>query len=118
MLDNVKDCCLSFEEFTVVEDLVQILEPFQRASCILCVELNPTMCKVLVTFEKIKKILNNPNFSSVIQMVEICKRIRDEEIPLMAAMLSPDTKNLIFVSEAERFSLHQHLLQKALAVSN
>lgn len=82
------------------------------------------MCKVLVTFEKIKKILNNPNFSSVIQMVvskmkvEICKRIRDEEIPLMATMLSPDTKNLIFVSEAERFSLHQHLLQKALAVSN
>lgn len=124
MLDNVKDCCLSFEEFTVVEDLVQILEPFQRASCILCVELNPTMCKVLVTFEKIKRILDNPNFSSVIQMVvskmkvEICKRIRDEEIPLMAAMLSPDTKNLIFVSEAERFSLHQHLLQKALAVSN
>lgn len=97
MLDNVKDCCLSFEEF-------------QRASCILCVELNPTMCKVLVTFEKIKKILNNPNFSSVIQMmvsimkVEICKRIRDEEIPLMAAMLSPDTKNLIFVSEASTSS--------------
>lgn len=110
MLDNVKDCCLSFEEFTVVEDLVQILEPFQRASCILCVELNPTMCKVLVTFEKIKKILDNPNFSSVIQMVvskmkvEICKRIRDEEIPLMAAMLSPDTKNLIFVSEASTSS--------------
>lgn len=49
--------------------------------------------------------------------VEICKRITDEEIPLMAAMLSPDTKNLIFVSEAEPFSLH-HLLQKALAVSN
>lgn len=49
--------------------------------------------------------------------VEICKRITDEEIPLMAAMLSPDTMNLIFVSEAEPFSLH-HLLQKALAVSN
>lgn len=124
MLDNVKACCLSFEELTVVEDLVQILEPFQKATCILCAELNLTMCKVLVTFEKIKKILDNPNFSSVIQKVvskmkvEICKRITDEEIPLMAAMLSPDTKHLSFLSEAERISAHQLLLQKALAVSN
>lgn len=31
MLDNGKACCLSFEELTVVEDLVQILEPFQKA---------------------------------------------------------------------------------------
>lgn len=50
--------------------------------------------------------------------VEICKRITDEEIPLMAAMLSPDTKNLSFLSEAERISAHQLLLQKALAISN
>lgn len=62
------------------------------------------MSSVLMTFKKIKKILDNPNFSSVIQKVvskmkvEICKRITDEEIPLMAAMLSPDTKNLSFLS--------------------
>ena len=33
---------------------------------------------------------------------EICKRMTDEEIPLMAAMLSPDTKNFYFLSESER----------------
>ena len=124
MLDNVKACCLNFEELSVVEDLVQILEPFQRATSILCAELNPTMNKVLVTFEKIKKILENPNFSSIMKKVvskmkeEICKRITDEEIPLMAAMLSPDTKNLNFLSESERISAHQLLLTKALSVSN
>lgn len=108
MLDNVK-ACLSFEELTVVEDLVQILEPFQKATCILCAELIPTMSSVLMTFKKIKKILDNPNFSSVIQKVvskmkvEICKRITDEEIPLMAAMLSPDTKNLFFVIDRKNY---------------
>lgn len=35
----------------------------------------------------------------------------------MAAILSPDTKNLSFLSQAERITAHQ-LLQKALAVSN
>ena len=49
---------------------------------------------------------------------EICKRMTDEEIPLMAAMLSPDTKNLNFLSESERISAHQLLLTKALSVSN
>ena len=48
MLDNVKACCWNFEELSVVEDLVQILEPFQRATSILCAELNPTMNKVLI----------------------------------------------------------------------
>ena len=48
---------------------------------------------------------------------EICKRITDEEIPLMAAMLSPDTKNLNFCM-SERISAHQLLLTRALSVSN
>lgn len=48
---------------------------------------------------------------------QIYKRITDEEIPLMAAMLSPDAKNLSFMSAAERISAHHLLLQKALALS-
>lgn len=72
--------------------------------------------------KKINKILENPNFSTIINKVskmkeQICKRITDEEIPLMAAMLSPDAKNLSFMSAAERISAHHLLLQKALALS-
>ena len=48
---------------------------------------------------------------------EICNRIADEEIPLLDAMLSLDTKNLNFCM-SERISAHQLLLTRALSVSN
>lgn len=43
---------------------------------------------------------------------EVSNRTFDEEIPLMAAMLSPDTKHLTFMSEPDRLSAHRLLLEK------
>lgn len=47
--NNVKSLCLSFEEQTIVEGLIQVLSPFQKPIKILCAENCPTMNKVMVT---------------------------------------------------------------------
>lgn len=48
---------------------------------------------------------------------ELSKRAKsDEEIPLIAAMLSPDTKSLNFLPDSEKLSAYQLLFTKALSL--
>lgn len=49
---------------------------------------------------------------------ELSKRAKsDEEFPLIAAMLSPDTKSLNFLPDSEKLSAYQLLFTKALTLA-
>ena len=121
--ENVRSSCLSFDEQSDVENLIEVLTPFKRATIILCAENCPTMIKVLVTLAKLKMTLQKFNTTPVVKRVaakmeeELFKRAKsDEEIPLLAAMLSPDTKSLNFLPDSERLAAHQLLMTKALSM--
>lgn len=48
---------------------------------------------------------------------ELSKRAKsDEEFPIIAAMLSPDTKSLNFLPDSEKLSAYQLLFTKALSL--
>ena len=81
------------------------------------------MNKVIVTLAKLKMTLQKFNTTPVVKRVaakmeeELFKRAKsDEEIPLLAAMLSPDTKSLNFLPDSERLAAHQLLMTKAFSM--
>jgi hypothetical protein len=55
---TIKSNLFTFEEQTLAEKLVQILEPFLKATQILCAQNNPTMHKVITTKMKIMKFIS------------------------------------------------------------
>lgn len=118
--NSVKTYSLTFEEQTIVEELIEVLSPFKKATTILCAENSPTMSKVLVCMAKISKALDSKSYSPAIMKVvgvikgQISKRTELEEISVMGAILNPDLKSLVFISEEERSSAHRMLLQKAI----
>lgn len=123
-ISTVKTYCLTSEEHSVVQELISVLKPFETATTILCAESSPTMHKVLPCMVKIKKKLedveSNPLTSPVVKKVilkmkeELLKRTQVEDVPLLAALLNPDTKNLNFLTAEEQVSARQLLMDTAL----
>ncbi|WAR24256.1 hypothetical protein MAR_037925 [Mya arenaria] len=105
--NNLRSYCLTFEEHSIVEGLINVLSPFEKATTILCAENSPTMNKVLVCMAKTNKILEIESMTTGSEY---------EAIPLMAALLNPDTKSLSFLSAHEQEAAHRLLLDKALAL--
>ena len=52
---TIKSLAFSFEEQTLVEQLVDVLSPFERATAIVCADKSPTMHKVKPVIMKIGK---------------------------------------------------------------
>ncbi|XP_060567575.1 E3 SUMO-protein ligase ZBED1-like [Ruditapes philippinarum] len=123
-ISTVKTYCLTSEEHSVVQELISVLKSFETATTILCAESSPTMHKVLPCMVKIKKKLedveSNPLTSPVVKKVilkmkeELLKRTQVEDVPLLAALLNPDTKNLNFLTAEEQVSARQLLMDTAL----
>ena len=109
---TLKNSVFNFEELTMVEHLVQILLPFEKATTIVCADQHPTMHKVLPIVTKLLRSTElSDDDSTVIKKIkqkmqaEMNKRTQSEDISLMACLLNPFTKGLDFVSE-ERERAH------------
>lgn len=123
-LTTIRNTCLSFEEHSIVQQLVEILKPFERATTILCGQKTPTMNKVLPSVTIIKRALEvavssaSPVVKKVIEkmQLELGNRTEMEDLPALAALLSPDTKHAQFLGPEEQEQAKKLLLEKALAV--
>lgn len=97
---TIKSYVFSFEEQSLVERLVDVLTPFERATAIVCADQSPTMKFFLPVLIKIgKRISASDDDPACIKKMkskmseEMTKRCVDvdcdEEIALMACILNP-----------------------------
>ncbi|XP_062577042.1 E3 SUMO-protein ligase ZBED1-like [Saccostrea cucullata] len=112
---TLKNSVFSFEELTMVEHLVKILLPFEKATTIVCADQHPTMQKVLPIVTKLMRATEiSDEDSAVIKKIkqkmqaELNKRTQSEDISLLACLLNPFTKGLDFAPE-ERERAHSLL---------
>ena len=54
---TLKKCLFSFEEQQTVESLLEILQPFEKATTIVCADKTPTIQKVLPVVTKLLRII-------------------------------------------------------------
>lgn len=124
-VNTLKNYVFTMDEHTLVEKVVKVLEPFLKATNILCAEKNPTMQKVIPVIMKLKKCIKideeDPDAIKTLKLKmisELESRTQDTEIAMMACMLNPYTKNLDFLETDQRVSAHSCLLKEALACSS
>jgi hypothetical protein len=103
---TLRNCLLTFDEQAVVEDLVTVLDPFDKATTIVCGENIPTLHKILPLVIKLTRISeegndDSPTIKRVKQQIrkEMGNRTEPERITLVACILNPYTKDLTFLNE-------------------
>jgi hypothetical protein len=119
--EAIKNFSFNFQEQSVIQKIITVLEPFKKATTILCADINPTMQKVIPVIMKLdKSIQGNEDDPAVIQKMkqilqtEMEKRTQDRDIPLLACLLNPGTKNLEFLGEQD-FQLAKSLMEQEAA---
>ena len=110
-LTAIKNYNYTFEEQSIVERLVHLLAPFEKATTILCAELMPTMHKVLPVLLKLRRVIEiSADNNTVVKAVkrkmqsEMERRTEEEDTVLFATVLNPFTKE---------FSLYPNLKDRA-----
>lgn len=93
-LTTIKNCVFTFDEHAVVESLVHILDPFEKATTIVFSETTPTIQKVLPMVTKLYcaveiKVKEKISF-------EMKNRTKPESISLLGSALNPFAKDLTF----------------------
>ena len=113
---TIKNCVFNFDEHTVVECLVQILDPFEKATTIVCSETTPTIQKVLPMVRKLFLAVEiKEDDTAIIKKVkekislEMTKRTKPESISLLGSALNPFAKDLTFLSQKDRETAHKLL---------
>ena len=117
---NIKSKIYTFEEQTVIELLIEVLQPFKRATVLLSGEKTPTLTLVLPTIIKLEcALLEKPDDPASIKKVKEAmsqnfqKRKPTVETHLtsyqLASLLDPRTKTLAFMCLQERGDIHQQL---------
>lgn len=103
---TLKNCVFSFEEQSIIENIVAILEPFEKATTIVCADQVPTVHKILPIITKLLKIVEvSDDDRSVIKKIkdklqcEINRRTLTDKITLLGCVLNPFTKDLNFAPE-------------------
>ncbi|XP_048753925.2 E3 SUMO-protein ligase ZBED1-like [Ostrea edulis] len=106
--NTLKNCVFSFQELSIVEKLVELLSPFEKATTILCADKYPTMHKVLPVITKLLRIveLNDEDLPFIKHIkqqmqLEMDKRAVSEDISVIACMMNPFMKDLNFASNAQ-----------------
>lgn len=101
---TLKNCVFSFEEQTLVEALICLLGPFEKATTIIRADKSPTMHKVLTIVMKMRQAAEiQPDDFVLIQKVkrniqqEIMNRTKPEDISLLGCIVNPFTKDLDFM---------------------
>ena len=126
---TIKSFAYSFEEQSLVEKLVDVLTPFERATAIVCADKSPTMHKILPVIMKLGKciVLSDDDPECIKKMkkkmsdeiIKRCARVdNDEEISLMACILNPLMKQLEFLSQEQRDHAQGQLTEKALELAS
>jgi hypothetical protein len=113
----------SFDEQAEVKSLIDVLEPFKKATETLSSDKEPTLGLVLPSLFKLSKALEiKPEESEMIRNVKIEMkaqleaRTQDRDFALMATFLSPSTKSMWFLSADDRLKA-QDLVQQELLSS-
>ena len=98
-----------------MENLVRILDPFEKATTIVCGDKYPTMHKILPIVVKLLRVIeieddDLPVIKNVKSQLakEINKRTTSDVTTLIACIMNPFTKDLAFLPE-EREQAHQIL---------
>ncbi|XP_062587659.1 zinc finger BED domain-containing protein 4-like [Saccostrea cucullata] len=100
---TLRNCLLTFDKQAVVEDLVTVLDPFDKTTTIVCGENIPTLQKILPLVVKLTRLseegdYDSPTIKRVTQQIqnEMGNRTEPERIALVACILNPYTKDLTF----------------------
>ena len=110
----------TFDDQVTLENIIELLKPFRDATVQLSGENSPTLPFVLQSLKKLDLILQAedseiPVVSSMkyIMRQNLSKRYPDEEqnLLLMASLLHPGTKNLVFVEEAKRVKVKNNFIE-------
>ena len=118
---TIKNCIFTFEEQTVIENLVSLLDPFEKAATILCADKTPTMHKVLPITTKLLRIIEiSEEDIPVVRRVkekmqeELNRRATSDKITLLGCIMNPFTKNLDFVPD-QRESAYSYLREEVFS---
>lgn len=119
--EAIKNYSFNFQEQSVLQQIVDVLSPYKKATTILCADTYPTMQKVIPVLLKLDQSTGiHEDDSEVLKKIknilrdEMKKRSQDRDIPLLACLLNPGTKHLEFLSE-EEFKYAKALLEEKAA---
>lgn len=125
---TLKNCIFSFEEQSLVESIVAILEPFEKATTIVCADKSPTMHKILPILTKLLRIIQVKDYDDfdepVIRKIkqkllgEINKRTCHDKITVLGCIMNPFTKDLSFVQDVQIREDALTFLREELEVEN
>jgi len=117
---TIKLNAYSFAEMSILQDVIKLLKPFEIATTVLCSQISPTMQHVMpVTKKLLSATEEHEDDAEVVKIMkrkmatELRKRAETEELPLLAALLNPDTKLLPFATDEEKQRARQLLREKA-----
>lgn len=106
---TIKNCVFTFDEHAVVESLVHILDPFEKATTTACSETTPTIQKVLPMVTKLYRAVeikedDIPIIKKVKEKIsfEMKNRSKPEYISLLGSALNPFAKDLTFLCQEDR----------------
>ncbi|XP_033747166.1 zinc finger BED domain-containing protein 4-like [Pecten maximus] len=116
-LATIRNCVYTFDETALAEKVVSILEPFKKATEVVCAEKTPTINKVLPVVVKLYRTLNeNEGDLPAIRTMKATIRkqmefrTEAEEIALVICILSPFTKGFEFLPDKKEVA--EGLLRK------
>lgn len=108
----------SFEEQNEVKSLIDLLQPFKIATQTLSSDTYPTQGLILPVLKKLSLVLEiNDSDSTMIKAMkydmssQLESRTTDKDYALIASLLSPSTKQMLFVSDEDRVKAHTLLQQ-------
>ncbi|XP_062615878.1 E3 SUMO-protein ligase ZBED1-like [Saccostrea cucullata] len=118
-----KNCVFSFEEQSTAENIVSLLQPFEKATTIVCADKTPTMHKILPIIIKLLKIIDRKEDDEPIirkmkekKNTELNKTAVFDKTTLMGSVMNPFTKDLDFAPEL-REQAYRYLQEEAHEVS-
>lgn len=101
--EAIKNYSFNFQVQSVLQQIVDVLSPYKKATTILCADTYPTMQKVIPVLLKLDQSTGiHEDDSEVLKKIknilrdEMKKRSQDRDIPLLACLLNPGTKHLEF----------------------
>lgn len=121
---TIKGNMYTYDEQHQLQELVKVLKPFETVTTILCSQKSPTMQHVCAATKKLERdIGDHESDSDMIKGIkstmrtELMRRTEIEDLPLLAALLNPDTKGLPFLSAEERERSQVLLREKAAHIN-
>lgn len=122
---TIKNFSYTFEEQSLVEKIVEVLEPFLKATESVSSDKVPTLHKIMPILYKIEKCISeasdNPESIKYVKAhmrEELEKRTEDTELAMLACALNPFTKDLTFLRQSDAEKARELLLTTALEQNN